>query len=96
MALTHIDLTLLATPTPLTTLAADRKGIRQAFIHNPTGNDSVYIGHSGVSDTDYDFVVIAGATLELGPFSGAAPTNTTDVFIYGTLNNVVHILIVTH
>jgi hypothetical protein len=96
MALKQINLTLLATPTPLTSLHANRKGIRQAFIHNTTGNSPIYVGHSGTSATDYGYTVAAGSTLEIGPFSGDAPTNTSDVYIFGTVNDVVHILLVTH
>ena len=94
MALIHIDLTLSGAAERLYTT---RKGIRQLIIQNPTGNSAIYIGGSTVSATSYGQTVAAGAaSTVLGPFSGDAPVNTSEVYVIGTLNDVIHALLITH
>lgn len=95
MALIHIDLTLNGAAQQLYSTA--RKGIRQLIIQNPTGNDAVYVGGSTVSANSYGQAVAAAtASSVLGPFSGDAPVNTSEVYVKGTNNNVIHALLITH
>jgi hypothetical protein len=94
MALRHIDVTLGATATKL---SSTRYGIRQATIQNVSGNGAIYIGVSTVTNTSFGASIADGiGTVTLGPFSGDAPCNTDEVYLYGTQNKVVHCLLVTH
>lgn len=94
MALGHIDVTLGAGSTRVTTT---RIPIQQFILHNPTGNASVLIGDSDLSATSYGILVAAGANSpSIGPFSAAAPVNLNEFYVRGTEAQVVHILYVTH
>jgi hypothetical protein len=94
MALIHIDLTLTGSAQ---LVYSTRKGIRQLIIQNPTGNSAVYVGTATVSASRYGQTVAAGsASSVLGPFSGDAPVNTSEVYVSGTQGNVIHALMVTH
>jgi hypothetical protein len=94
MALRHINLTIGAAATPVTT--SDHKGVRQMIIQNTAQNSAIYIGDSDVSATDYGHTLAAEGIVTIGPFSGDAPLNTKEVYIAGTENDVVHILLITH
>ena len=95
MALKHYDVTLAATATPITSDVDDRKGILYVLIHNTGNNSAIYIGDSTVSATSYGHTLASGEEVTIGPFSGAAPTATDKVYIFGTENDVVHALVVT-
>ncbi len=94
MALVHYDVTLGTGTNQLTTT---RKGVRHMWIENVTSNGVLYVGEtSSVSSTVFGRSIAAASTLEIGPFSGDAPFNTTDVWFKGTSTNVIHVLVVTH
>lgn len=96
MAIKHIDVTLGATAAAITTTTATRKGIRHIVIQNTAANAAIFIGDSTVSSTSYGHTLAASGILHLGPFSGSAPINTAEIYIKGTANEKVHILLVTH
>ena len=96
MAIKHYDITLEATATQITSTTATRKGVRQMVIQNTSGNSAIYLGDSTVTSTTYGYSVANGGTLTLGPFSGSAPYATDELYIFGTAQDVVHILVVTH
>lgn len=96
MAVKHINHTIGATASAITTTAATRKGIQHAVIYNTSGNGAIYIGDSTVSASSYGHTLANGGILHIGPFSGSAPLSTAELYIAGTQGNVVHILLITH
>jgi hypothetical protein len=95
MALTHYDVTLTAVATPITTNAL-KKNVAQAIIHNTAQNSSVYIGNSDVSATSWGFTLGSSEEVTIGPFSGSTPLNTSEIYLFGTENDIVHVLVVTY
>jgi len=93
MAIRHFDVTIGAAATQV---SSTRYGIRHLVIQNISGNGAIYIGASTVSASSYGQTIADGATTAaIGPFSGGAPVNTTDVYIAGTQGKVVHCLCIT-
>ena len=87
MAIKHYNVTIGAAAKPISTT---RKGILQATIQNTSGNSAIFIGDSTVTGTVYGHTLAASAILTIGPFIGAAPLSTDEVYLAGTTNDVVH------
>lgn len=73
------------------------KGIRQIIITNPTGNGTLSYGTAPAGTfTTTPASLAAGASVTLGPFNGSAPARLKELFLKGTLNNVINITLITH
>lgn len=71
--------------------------VSQLIVQSESGNSVLYIGDSGVSATDYAYLVDAGAadvSVTVGPFP-AGWLNLSEVYFLGTNNEVIHLLAVT-
>jgi hypothetical protein len=96
MALKHYNLTMTGAAVPITSTTATRKGIRYALIHNTGNNSSIYIGDSTVSASSFGHTLASSEEVIIGPFSGDAPLSTAELYIHGTAQDIVHVLVVTH
>lgn len=101
MALRSIQVTLGASATQVT---ATRKGVRQMWFMPAAHDYYVGVGTAalgGPVDSTHGVKIpvptsnVPYAIVSLGPFSGDEPLNTTDVYLLGTQNDVVQILVVT-
>lgn len=83
------------------TAAADRKSIRQLIIEGDDANsNAVFVGVSDMATDGSEGIRLTNSgtvpgRLVLGPFSGDGPVNTDEVFLVGTENEIVNILVVT-
>lgn len=93
MAIKHYNVTIGASATQV---SSTRTPIKLAIIHNTTGNSAIFIGDSTVTASIYGHTLASAGNLTIGPFSGEAPFSTDELYIAGTQNNVVHVLVVTH
>lgn len=91
MSFGQIDLTLGAAATQLTD---ERLPAVQVIIDNShTGNDAIYIGTSAVTSSLFGASLAAGEQLTIGPFE-AGRVNLNEIYLFGTQNDVVHVLYV--
>jgi len=93
MATKHYDVTLGATATQI---SSTRQPIKFALIHNTANNNAIYIGDKNVTASSYGHTLASSEECTIGPFSGEAPFNTNDTYIFGTADEVVHVLVITH
>jgi len=96
MAIKHYDITLAATATPITSTVATRKGILQVILQSENGNSSAYVGDSTVTASTYGQLLAADEELTIGPFIGAAPLSTGELYIFGTTDDIIHAIVITH
>jgi len=94
MAVIQINLTLTGAAQQL--YSTKRHGIREITIQNPGSQATVYIGTSSVSSTAFGYALATGTSVKIGPFSGDAPLNTNELYVYGTQSQVINALLITH
>ena len=80
-----------------TQVTSTRIPVKQVLIFNVTGNAEVLVGDSNLSATVYGFAVAAGTVgPSIGPFSGEAPLNLSEIYLRGTDTQVVRVTYITH
>ena len=97
MALKRFQVTIGAAATQVT---ATRTPCRHAIIEADDGNsNAAFVGTSDVTSANgirLNNSATAPGRMEIGPFSGDAPFNLSEVYVAGTLNETVNVLAVTH
>jgi hypothetical protein len=90
MAFKHLDLTLVAGSQPLSSTRIAAKWVR---LESETGNSDMQVGGSDVSATSYGFTVTAGPTAskDIGPHSGELPMTLDEIYVIGTVDDVLHV-----
>lgn len=87
MAIKHYDVTLGAAATQI---SSTHKPCVEIIIQNTNGNSAIYIGDSTVTNLSYGHTLAADGILALD--GTACSINIEEVYIFGTADDVVHVL----
>lgn len=92
MAFKHYDVTIGAAATQV---SSTKTPVQWLFIHNTAQNSAIYIGSSTVTASSYGHTLAASEEVPIGPGTAGYPINLDEVYIFGTENDVVHVLAIT-
>lgn len=84
----HYDVTLGAAATQIT---STRKPCVEIIVQNGAQGSTLYVGDSSVTDTSYGHRLGSDEAVSLD--GTACSINTNEVYLFGTQNEIVHVLV---
>jgi len=89
MAIAHARISITTAETLLSKTAAGKDG-QTILIQNPSGGNTVYLGGTGVTSSDYGYILLAGTDMSVDLQNGesfygivASSTQTVNVLYQG-------------